>query len=402
MLDQSPPLPLTIDYRLKGKASISDDSDEDDVDGNGEGGSAMEHGAVFALGYLPRVVNVLLDMRASQIKWVCSRMSTSTPRLETLHLSSEFGVTFTDTFLAGGAPQLCSLRLRGVICPFFSSPCLVELDIEESPFIGDATLLLDDFVEHLQSLPLLERLSLGMRELGPPRVGQDYQPGVGREPIPLHKLFSFRFRGSGANLHVLTDRLEAPHVRSLHLDLDPNEFPVSVVQFISRLRRFRPTSARLLFHGYCWVLDARDEGHLPSDSGEIFVSSGCSVAPIISLYGSLDFTFSTIEHLYIAATGPKRPLQVLWDEAMRINWSAVLAAFREIPELEVGEGFVCSVARALQMSGPSEMLPNLREFKVHSLDNPEAIGEPNIPALLRPLVSARAAAGRPVRLSYML
>ncbi|KAI0265591.1 hypothetical protein BC834DRAFT_167000 [Gloeopeniophorella convolvens] len=120
MLRGSPPLPLTIDYQPETEQDGSsptesghtpDDFDEF-ADLDDETWPGKTYGAILGLIHINRAVNILIrpDKGRDPLTRLRSVMrsddSNAAPKLETLHLESEFDTELPKSFLSEGAPRL--------------------------------------------------------------------------------------------------------------------------------------------------------------------------------------------------------------------------------------------------------------------------------------------------------
>ncbi|KAI0265588.1 hypothetical protein BC834DRAFT_1041661 [Gloeopeniophorella convolvens] len=264
MLDHSLPLPLTVDYQLESDEDsnrpaytgwISDYLAEEEW-------QAKVHGALLAIAHISRAVNVLIrpgrgvplgQLHSLVAAGIPSHVFNAAPRLETLHLWSTFDTELPESFLFQGAPQLRSLELCGVLCPLFHAPNLVELEFHEHPQDVVITRCFpDELVEHLQTMPLLERLSMTFirRNNYPPNL----QPA--KPLITLPALSSFSFKGWYGGIDVLLSRIEAPNLRSFKYTLRDRHFSDFLTRFSSGWRDLKPTTASILIDSTDMTLDA--------------------------------------------------------------------------------------------------------------------------------------------------
>ncbi|KAI0265541.1 hypothetical protein BC834DRAFT_164921 [Gloeopeniophorella convolvens] len=261
MLAHSPPLPLTIEYLYR----INDDDPTSRAaagvsDGRlNEWTSTKMRGASFALKYLERAINIRLDTAEDpQMVQLCSSMTgVAAPVLEALYLSSAFGAWLPDAFLSGGAPRLRSLALDNVNCRFFPTPHLVELVLFTSEAGESITFFPDKFAEHLESMPLLQRLTIEFTGYEHFPTSQDYRLHPAPAPIVLPALSWLRFTGSSSSLDAILGRIQAPRLTYIALNHfeSGTAIPASFPRFVSSWKKLKPTAASLTLE-YGWALCA--------------------------------------------------------------------------------------------------------------------------------------------------
>ncbi|KAI0265584.1 hypothetical protein BC834DRAFT_166829 [Gloeopeniophorella convolvens] len=279
-----------------------------------------------------------------------------------------------------------------------------------APRLRNTRLFPDELVEHLQTMPLLERLSVSFdhRNDLPPNL----RPAG--PPIILPAL-SFSFDGWFSSIDVLLARIETPNLRSFKYTIKHewhrSEF---LTRFSSGWRDLRPTTASILIDSTDVTLDAHVG--LPSSpdyrSIQIVALGPLEGGTIMAWYFSelcdeVAPALSAVQRLSIREDVPDvdDPEFAKYPDGDH-NWEALLSTFSGITRLDVGTDTfpIAQIGMALpDLGAEPDLVPHLRVIGYHlgDPDDLEALYTHEIPPVLSGFISARAATGRPVEVEYM-
>ncbi|KAI0265559.1 hypothetical protein BC834DRAFT_165622 [Gloeopeniophorella convolvens] len=392
MLTHSPPLPLTIEYYWADDATPRSRAAVYNSDGRlDKWTSTKMRGALFALKYLDRAVNIqLLTERSPPMLQFCSGMTgVAAPVLEALYLSSTCGARLPDAFLSGGAPRLRSLTMFNVNFHLFPAPGLVELTLVTRNEAESATFLLDKSAEYLQSMPVLQRLVIEFSGNEPFRTSQGHQLHPTTAPIVLPALTWLRFTGSNSSLEAILGRIQAPQLVFFALSHFESAMPTSLVRFVSSWEKLKPTEASITL-GYGWALCASALRY-PSlkDRSPSIHSHTYDDSSLLSLCNALAPAFLTVNRLSLLKDNSQ---QAQGEPPDVPGWRALLSIFKGITELCIEDDVALSAAEALRRLDISEVIPKLCVLDVR-LHSPFHVHEDHVRALLDHFASARASVG---------
>jgi len=209
-LDIWPALPIVIEVRG------SDDGIDDNV--------------IAALKHNDRIC----EIHAKHVPWshlekLVELMQAPFPALTHLCLSSRWYTTsnLPDSFLGGSAPRLRSLYLSNIPFPALPNLLLSATGLVCLSFLFSArppAFSVEVMVDCLSSLVGLQKLHINFE---PPNASRR-QPPLIRSVLPM--LNSLSFRGPEEQLEDLYARIEAPLLKSIHINLsDPVIFDVTTI-----------------------------------------------------------------------------------------------------------------------------------------------------------------------------
>ena len=346
-----------------------------------------------------RIRHIELSLPPSILHKALALMDGNFPILDHLSLSGLFSgdsgrrlpLTLPKAFLA---PNLHHLTLIDVGLPkilwvLTSTVFLVTLtlrDIQTSSYLRPRLL-----VEHLQSLPLLEELTIAF-SIPIPRPGTENEL-LGEEggPITLPSLKTLQFHGVGAYLESLVAQIRVPLLEKLHIGLF-HQFTFvlpHLFYLINNTKVFKLSSARVSFrHDEVFVSTAHDYG-LGRTGFTLYVMCkplDLQIDCAIQICHALVPTLSDVKKLWLHLSY-KQPTERPNGAIDSATWRHLLRAFIGVKRLDIHNTLSEKLSRALQGDGvgsdPS-FLPNLQS--IHSRHN-----------LFISFIANRQVVGRPVQ-----
>ena len=307
-----------------------------------------------------RICRLKLVVQSWQLEKVLAAMQQLFPVLTRLALYSKDNETapfVPDSFLGGSAPQLQSLRLRGVLFPGLPKlllsatrlVCLCLWRIPHSGYISPETM-----VTCLSVLTRLESLDLRFES---PQSRPDQRR---RHPPPptrtlLSVLTTLFFAGVSEYLEDLVARIDAPLLDKLWITLFHQlilDTP-QLSQFISRTPNFKTPDEVVevfleIFNGIAQV-SIRSPFRLslrmscrPSDWQLSFLTQMCN----LSFFQDL---IPAVEHLYIQDLPIHSVSEPSWQEDIEgSQWLELLRPFTAVNDLYISKKFVPRIVPALQ------------------------------------------------------
>ncbi|KAH9169979.1 hypothetical protein EDB89DRAFT_2072456 [Lactarius sanguifluus] len=227
-----PDIPIVIQYGLYDRDTITPNNEDNVI-------AALEHP--------DRVSRVRLYLTESQLGRITAAMQEPFPVLTRLSISSsDANVPIIPSgFLAGSAPRLQGIELRGVPFPalptlLLSAGDLVELKLRHIPEIGYISP--EVMVSHLAAFPRLKILEIGF--LTPSPLPDRTPSPLTRTVLPALNYFA----GVCDYMEDFVALIDAPQLRSIEIYyLDPVVFDFGVPQlseFISRSENLKRTLSR--------------------------------------------------------------------------------------------------------------------------------------------------------------
>jgi hypothetical protein len=324
------------------------------------------------------------------------------PVLESLSLRSKYGdgLKFPDTFLGGPDPSnlhLRSLELTDV--SFVSIPGFL-LSITA---LADLSLAIDTASHPSSETSLLECLQ-GMRcmrslKLSILSSSSSSQPSVPKDIVPLPKLTQFRYDGESVFLDALMAGLSAPFLLEADIDLLGGIQPriVHLPRFINEIEECYPTAHVTFLRGVRLSLLAPSEyiSHckphfaimIHSPDSTIRMSEVLSMR--LAIVEELRFTFKWTRMGYG------------WE-----TWRRFLQQFPSVKALRIEGATGSCIARIFRQDHeePDDdltFLPALEEIEVGKTPSSTCKRQTRSwMAPLRPFISARQQAGRPVKVFF--
>ncbi|KAI0258973.1 hypothetical protein BC834DRAFT_908770 [Gloeopeniophorella convolvens] len=330
-------------------------------------------------------------------------MTGPTPCLNTLHVESPDSPwsVFPDGFLGGSAPSLHTLRLQNVLPPFPSAPHLTSLAVGFDEFMNVNGPLIDQLSDCISDMPRLQYLELALRIVTEEAQTSSFA-GI---PTSLSELKILVFSGRSHQLEVLLQRIDAPGIIRLEVNLElehPSATVPSLLRFICHSpKTHTPACTRIAIcegrhssiNAYLWhpYLSRVSIGlnHVRS------VDLGTSMASVAAVCQSLAPALSTASRLSMES-GPHHSTKDPWLRFLHHveEWRSILATFSKATELVVESIHAMAVSRALQQPSGHELLPNLRDLEIGFYTG-DALGPSDVSAELEPVIAARNAGATP-------
>jgi hypothetical protein len=355
MLAHSPPLPLVILYNYT-------DSDQGPVIT-----AKDESGILLALSHRDRVRRVLFRRLPNLGKYI-KVMDGQFPILERLYISSKTALVLPVTFQA---PNLHRLGLKTVSLPI-GSPLLTTTtgvtylhlsDIPESAYFPPSYLL-----ARLSVMLQLEILRIEFRS-PPPNLDVERQPPHTPRitQVALPSLHRFVYLGVATYLDGLVDRIRAPSLNSLIVDLF-KEPPVTV----PHLLRFLQSSENLIFSAFKVAfkersvkLDAVTQRSPRLESHILCRDIDSQVASVVDILSVLSPVLSVVKKVTLTDNVVDRSPAWL-DDVGRGQWRELLRPFINVKAIHVHKNLVEKIFHSLlpaEGEPPLELLPNLDEVR---------------------------------------
>jgi hypothetical protein len=384
-LDHLPPLPLFVDYRATTTISGQD-----------------KLGIYHALLLRDRVRRIDLHLLPSILQESLVLMDKPFPKLE--HLSLSFPVDKittltlpTNTFLA---PNLRHLALLGIRLPkrlqFLSSTVsLVTLELTNIGASGYFRPRL--LVARLQSLPHLEKLSIGFSIPIPRPSAERELLGKQGTPVTLPNLKNLKFKGVSAYLERLVAQIRVPLLERLNITLFYQiafALPhLSHLTSIAEGLKLLPNAKVFFSHDVVSIM----LGHSTRRYDRHFIlrvvckQLDWQIDCAAQICSALMPALTGVEKLRLHIYRPMMPTEWQNGEIDCATWHELLRSFTGVKELRICGGLSKELHRALEVdeigSDPG-LLPGLQELG-SMWDGP-----------FSSFILARQVAGRPVRSSF--
>lgn len=360
MLDQSPPLPLIVNYQNTCAAMIPDD----------------EEGILLALQQHDRVRRVVLHAPSQGLKKVLTAMNEHFPTLERLSILSttndDARLVMPQTF---HAPRLSHLTLLGVTLSaeprsLASTVSLVSLTLtipRVSVYFPP-----EDLAAQLQFVPLLEELSICFSvPIHRSRI-QTHHRSIAQE---LPSLKRFVFRGFSAYLEGLLARISAPRLRNFEVTLfNQLIFALPVLShFISATSEPRFPIAHVNFNQTFVSISVSNDKEAQGDK-PFYVQVSCKpfdwqVSSSAQICSALSRLLAEVEELSLDFYGQMMSPEWRKEVDSRIwMWYELLKPFEGVKKLRVRHTLALDLFRALRPNHNQEptelLLPELEELEV--------------------------------------
>ena len=385
-LSHMPPLPLVIDYSDRTKTITREDEDN----------------IYFGLQQHGRVRQLTLQGPSSRLRMWLKPMNNLFPSLGDLSLLSTttegMSLVLPETLQA---PNLCRLSLHSIGLPkglplLSSTIALSKLTLAH---IGASCYFPPGhLVTQLQSLPLLEELSIGFSVSIPlpSSEGEPLPPPI--PPVTLPTLRRFTFRGEDSYLENIVAQINTPLLECLSLTFffDLTFTLVKMTELINRTERFEFLVARVIFNKDGAAIDAGL--YEQQDIGKISLRVNCepvdwqidSATQVCIAIGNI---LSTVEVLTLDLHVDGMPPD--WENTLdNAQWHELLLPFIGVKKLHIGLLLTSELSQALEsVAGElaSELLPELQELEV-PLEIDQATNS------FSTFIETRESVGRPIRL----
>ncbi|KAH9172508.1 hypothetical protein EDB89DRAFT_2069590 [Lactarius sanguifluus] len=360
-LDHLPPLPLFVDYRYA-TATISEQD---------------ELGIYHALLRRDRIRRIDLHLPPLILHKSLMLMDRPFPILERLSLSftvdKNTTLTLPKTFLASNLRHLALLgiglpkRLR-LLSSTVSLVTLVLTDIRASGYFRPRLL-----VARLQSLPLLEELSIGF-SIPIPRPSTERELlGKQGTPVTLPNLKNLALHGVSAYLERFLAQIRAPLLERLEITLFNQIFFTlpHLSHFINMTGQLRPDAAEVSFGRDVLAIVMDHSIRLGDEHFILRVMCkqldwqiDCAAQVCSALMPAL----SGVEKLVLNLYAPTMPTEWQNGEIDGTTWHELLRSFIGVKELHICDALSEELSSALQVdeivSDPG-VLPDLQELVIN-------------------------------------
>ena len=388
MLENSPPLPLTVDYRSGDNITAED-----------------EEGILLALEQRHRVRHLRLIFPVQNLRKLVMAIDEGFPILEYLivypWVRDSTILMLPETLQA---PHLRHLMLRGFACPkrprlHPNAPGLVTLYLiidHPSAYFRPNLLL-----QWISFMPQLENLEIAFAF---PVSNRDVERQLTHMPITTHitlpNLRVFGFRGVRAYLEAVVCRIITPRLETLYIRLFKQltfSFP-RLVQFMNMTENLRFDDVVIEFQdNQIRMLMSYREADMYA---VIVLTVECwqldwQVSSAVQISNALSQVFSAVEHLTLRHEVHSRSSEE-HNDVDRIEWRKLLSSFSNVKTLRVGDRLVERVSRCLRLEDdgelPLDLLPELQKLTYD--------GSRDAGVAFTPFIDACRNAGRPVTLFY--
>ena len=384
MLEHSPPLPLTIDYRSEDGITAQD-----------------KEGIYSALEQRDRVRHLRLSFPVQNLRKLVLAIDEEFPILEYLIVgpTMEDGtdLKLSETFQA---PNLHHLKLGGFACPIRprlhpTATGLVTLYLiinhPSAYFQPNVLLQWISFMPHLETLAILFTFPVPNRDV---KRQITHTPNTAHITLPSLRLFWFR--GVSAYLEAVICRLTTPLLEDLQIQFF-EELTLSVPclpQFMNTTENLRFDRATLDFTDEQIKLVMYSRG---AKMRFFVVSVDCwhldwQVSSVAQICNLLSQVFSPLEHLALRHKVHVRSSED-HEDVDRIEWRNLLWSFNNVRTLSVEDGLVEDLSRCLRLEDgelPLELLPELHKLTY--------FGSRDAGGVFTSFINSRRDAGRPVAL----
>ncbi|KAF8269957.1 hypothetical protein EI94DRAFT_1724000 [Lactarius quietus] len=356
-LDHLPSMPLHVEYRYGGRMT-----------------KRTELGLYHALRLRDRLFKISLHLPPSILHKCFALMDKTFPILAHLKLSvsstSNVITTFTlpKAFLAPNLrylelPDISPPRRLRVLTSTVSLVTLVLTVIQTTSYLRPRLL-----VARLSSLPQLEGFSIYISlPITHPSADRELF-GEKRTPVTLPRLKTFWFHGASAYLESLVAQIRAPILERLEITLfNQNAFALPhLSHLISITEALKPFQARVCFGHHEVTLTMTHDSRLHDEPFSLSVrceqydsqiNCAAQVCALIPTLSRVERLVLDLSHWIIRIWGNGEIDDATWHELLR--------PFIGVRQLELHEGLVIELARALQLnevgSDPG-FLPDLQKI----------------------------------------
>jgi hypothetical protein len=386
--DHLPPLPLFVNY-VHTRRSITILTEQDEL------------GICQALRLHDRIRYIHLNLPPSIFLKVLVLMDEYFPILEHLSLSlaaeNSTALPLPKAFLA---PNLCHLTLIGISPPkrlrlLTSTVSLVRLelsDIQASSYFRPRVL-----VARLSSLPQLKILYIEFSAPIPRPSTEVELLGEQGTPVTLPGLKYFRFKGVSAYLELLVAQIMAPLLGQLDITLfNQIAFALPHLSHLVNITEgFKPHVAFVDFNSDNVSVSVIHHTDNSARSDEIFVlrvmckQFDWQIDCAAQIYNALSPALSGVERLTLECHYLEIPTEWQNGAIDSTTWHELLRSFAEVKELQIDDGLLEELSRALQVDEVGLDPGFLRDLQsINAADN-----------LFTSFIDNRRVVGRPVEFS---
>jgi hypothetical protein len=389
-LSHLPPLPLIIDYSDRTETVARKD----------------EGRIHLGLQQHDLVCRVILEAPSSSLRIWLELMNKLFPRLENLSLLTttveETNLTLPETL---EAPDLRHLSLHGIGLPtglplLSSAVALSKLSLTH---IGASCYFSPGhLVTQLQSLPLLEELSIGFAIPIPLPSSEGRLLPAPIPPVRLPTLRRLTYRGVDVYIDNLIAQINTPLLERLSLTLffDLAFTLVNLTEFIHRTEGFGCLVAQVNFHEYGASIDA--SYYEPRGIGKLNLHVNCEplewqIDSATQVCIALGNVLSAVEELTIDLD--ECWMSSDWENSLTLAldsmvWHELLLPFIGVKKLHIGSLLTFELSQSLELVTGGlvlELLPELQNLEVHlEIDD--------VKKVFSAFIESREAVGRPVHL----
>ena len=384
MLQFSPPLPLTVDYRSENGITAED-----------------EEGLLLALEHRDRIRHLRLFLPGRDLEKFVMAIDEEFPILEYL-IVGPWAEDSTALMLPEilQAPNLRHLALSGFACPIRSrlhptSVGLVTLYLtinHQSAYFQPNVLL-----QWISFMPQLESLVIRFTF---PVPNRDVERQLTHMSITTHithpNLRLFAFRGVSAYLEAIACQITTPRLENLDIWFFKQlTFSVPrLVLFINTTENLKFGNAEIAFQdeGVIVVMYLHEADTYPfivRVDGWHLDRQVSSVAQISNAHSQV---FSAVERLVLRHNVHSRSSEG-HNDVDRIEWRNLLRSFSNVKTVLVEDGLVGQLSRCLRLEdgeSPLELVPELQELTYHGRRD----------TAFTSFIDSRRNAGRPVTLLH--
>ena len=382
-LDHLPPLPLIVNYTSESE-STTRRAEQDEL--------WLYH----ILRLHGRIRHIELDLSPSILYKVLALMNENFPILERLSLSGPFSsdsghrlpLTLPKGFLA---PNLLHLTLFDISLPkrlrvLTSTVSLVTLkliNIQTSSYFRPRLL-----VARLQSLPLLEELTVTF-SIPIPRPSTERELlGEKRAPITLPNLKTLSFDGVGTYLESLVAQIRVPLLEQLSIVLFNQVAFVlpHLFYLINNTKAFKLSGATVDFYrNEVSVSTLHDHGWIPFSLRVRCKPLDWQIDCAAQICHSLIPTLSGIEELSLDNGHKEIPTEMRNSVIDSATWQEFLRTFIGVKQLRINNALSEELCRALQVDEVGldpGFLPNIQSIGANNnlftefIDTRQVVGRP--------------------------
>ena len=388
MLANSPPLPLTVDYRSEDGITAED-----------------EEGLLLALEQRHRVQHLRLAFPVQNLRKFVMAMDEEYPLLEYLIMGPQMkGITPLILSETLQAPNLHHLMLSGFTYPIRSRlhPTAVGLvTLHLAIMHPSAYFQPNALLQWISFMPQLENLMIAFAF---PVPNRDVKRQLTHTPITtlitLPNLRLFWFRGVSAYLEAVICRMTTPRLENMQIRLFKQ-----LTFSVPRLSQFMDTTENIRFDEAV-IMFQEKQIHVgmsfrEANTYSFVITVHCwhldwQISSVAQICNALSQVFSAVERLtlrhYVHGQSSEEH-----NDVDRIEWHNLLRSFSNVKTLRVERGLVEQLSRCLRLEDGElslELLPELQEL---TYSGNHAAGD-----VFTSFVDARLNAGRPVTVSWNL
>ena len=339
MLANSPPLPLTVDYRSEDGITAED-----------------EEGLLLALEQRHRVQHLRLAFPVQNLQKFVMAMDEEYPILEYLIMGPQMkGITPLILSEALQAPNLHHLMLSGFTYPIRSRlhPTAVGLvTLHLAIMHPSAYFQPNALLQWISFMPQLENLMIAFAF---PVPNRDVKRQLTHTPITTHitlpNLRLFWFRGVSAYLEAVICRMTTPRLENMQIRLFKQ-----LTFSVPRLSQFMDTTENIRFDEAV-IMFQEKQIHVgmsfrEANTYSFVITVHCwhldwQISSVAQICNALSQVFSAVERLTLRHYAHGQSSEE-HNDVDRIEWHNLLRSFSNVKTLRVDNGLVKELSRSLQ------------------------------------------------------